>query len=59
MALAGNPFLPCLMAAMPPYFSHTWVITDGRKEVSKSQGLLAGKPDLELEILIFSSHVPF
>ena len=47
MALAANPFLPCHMATTPSCFPHTQVISDGWKEVSKAQGLLTVKPDLE------------
>ena len=46
------------MAAAPPCFFHAWVGGHrGRKEVSKLEGMLAEMPDLELGILIFSSHM--
>lgn len=59
MALAGNPCWLCHMATVPPYFSHTWLIADGRKEVSWSQGCWQISPALELKVLIYGSRMPF
>lgn len=58
MALAGNPFGHLYGNDASLLFSYPgnprW--TGG---VSKSQGLLAEMPDLELRILIFNSPMPF